>query len=347
MTGVEQPNWRALESQIGEFFAANGYVTELNVIREGRSGGRHEMDVFAVKSDGIADFTVMIECKAWNSPIEKDIVSKADYVVRDLGLNKAIIVSLAGWRAGAETAARELGIDLWDAVELEKRLGKATVARLTGATGVRTGATRRVVAPSPLLSAADAEQHLWKKRAGLLGREELVWAQLAWAPFYVVDIQISQAERRLLGAARVKSRSIRNVHNGFSGGFYVPHEEHYELEDVDAEALIPARVTERKVGADIAKTCGHLASLSSPSARERQAAKIKAIGIPLPFTSVEVDGIAPIAWPYYIGLMRRGNSERLVAVDAVRQSVSEYMTTILTQHHPFVLDALGRRDRVT
>lgn len=131
--------------------------------------------------------------------------------------------------------------------------------------------------------------------------------------------------------------------NALSGGFHVPLDVQFELADLNAEALIPARVTDRQVANSIRKTCSHLASLSTTAARERQAAKIKAIGIPLPFTSVEVDKITPIAWPYYVGLMRRGSGERLVAVDAVRERVSEYMTLVLTKHHSFVLDALGHR----
>src|SRR4051812_13418344 len=84
------PAWRALEGAIGEYFKSNGYQVQLNVISEGRSGGRHELDVLAIKSDGVADFRVMIECKCWNTPIEKDVVSKAAHAVADLGLNKAI-----------------------------------------------------------------------------------------------------------------------------------------------------------------------------------------------------------------------------------------------------------------
>src|SRR2546429_4368897 len=118
-----------LEAEIEKFFAANGYETARNLMLEGRSGGRHEIDVFAKKSDGITEFSTMIECKAWNHPIEKDIVSKVSYVVRDLGLNKGIIVSLEGWRIGAEKAAQELGIDLWDGHDLEKRLGRVLALR--------------------------------------------------------------------------------------------------------------------------------------------------------------------------------------------------------------------------
>jgi len=61
----------------------------------------------------------MVECKAWDRPIENDVVSKVSYVVRDLGLNKAIVVALRGWRIGAEKSAKELGIELWGRTKLK------------------------------------------------------------------------------------------------------------------------------------------------------------------------------------------------------------------------------------
>ena len=148
---------RALEERIEAFLSSSGYLTERNVVREGRSGGRHEVDVLASKADGIAEFSVMVECKAWSQPIEKDVVSKVAYVMGDLGLNKGIIVSLAGWRAGAEQAARELGIDLWDSTDLERYLGQVLVAELRG--GVPQ-AQRRIVGPLPLIDRDTAEQRL-------------------------------------------------------------------------------------------------------------------------------------------------------------------------------------------
>ncbi|MGH9892704.1 MAG: restriction endonuclease, partial [bacterium] len=88
---------RLLEERIATFLAGNGYSTKQNVFLEGRSGGRHEIDVLAEKDDGITTFRLAVECKAWNTPIEKDVVSKLAYVMTDLGLNKGIVVSLKGF----------------------------------------------------------------------------------------------------------------------------------------------------------------------------------------------------------------------------------------------------------
>ena len=99
---------RDLEQRVAAFLAGHGYATRCNVVLEGRSGGRHEIDVLAEKSDALTTFRVGVECKAWQQPIEKDVISKLHYVAGDLGLNKAIVVSLAGCRSGAQKAADDL-----------------------------------------------------------------------------------------------------------------------------------------------------------------------------------------------------------------------------------------------
>jgi hypothetical protein len=56
---------------------------------------------------------VVCECKAWNKPIDKTVVAKADYVARDLGASKAIVVALEGMTIGGEQSAGQLGVEIW------------------------------------------------------------------------------------------------------------------------------------------------------------------------------------------------------------------------------------------
>ena len=62
---------RALEQQIGAFLTQHGYAVRCNVMVEGRSGARHELDVVGDKSDGLTTFRLVVECKAWKAPIDK------------------------------------------------------------------------------------------------------------------------------------------------------------------------------------------------------------------------------------------------------------------------------------
>lgn len=109
------------------------------------------------------------------------------------------------------------------------------------------------------------------------------------------------------------------------------------------EHVIPSRVRDRTVATELQKECKRLTGLVRENARQRQAGKIKALGLPLPFTAISIDAVNEVAWPYFLGLLRRADKERLVAVDAVRGRISEHMTTTLTQQHSYILDALGRR----
>ena len=75
-----------LEQQVAAAFAAAGYRVQTNVVREDRNGSTHEIDVLAEKTDELLTLTVAVECKAWANPIEKDVITKFDYVRRQLGL---------------------------------------------------------------------------------------------------------------------------------------------------------------------------------------------------------------------------------------------------------------------
>lgn len=116
---------------MAEYFRSHGYEARCNEVLEGRSGGRHEIDVLAEKSDPLTTYRVAVECKAWKQPIKKDVVSKLNYIVGDLGLNKGIIVSLSGWRSGADRTAVDLGIDLWGPDELRRHLGDSAAGELS------------------------------------------------------------------------------------------------------------------------------------------------------------------------------------------------------------------------
>lgn len=302
---------------------------------EGRSGGRHEIDVLVKKSDGITDFSAFIECKAWNHPIEKDIVSKVSYIVRDLGLSKGIIVSLEGWRLGAEQAAKELGIDLWDGYELEKRLGQVLVSELRG-----SGRRRRARGLAAVLDEQRAEAILARQRAGVFGKEEIEWARLLWLPLYLFDIRLSNTAKRLIGKDRVKSTRILNTYEGLAGCWVGRLAGEPVLEEIEAENIVPARVPDRKIVTTINRECARLGQLVNQSAIERQAGKVKALGVPLPCETVTVDRATPIAWPYYVALLERKGNERLVAVNAVAGNVSEAMSRTLTENLSYVREAV-------
>src|SRR4051795_12884631 len=104
MPPAAQP-WRNLEQRVAQYFEQNGYSATTNHREQGRSGLVHEIDVLAEKRDAAGTHRVVIECKAWRSAIEKDVVYKLERVMQDAGLSKGIIVCAGGLRSGARIAA--------------------------------------------------------------------------------------------------------------------------------------------------------------------------------------------------------------------------------------------------
>jgi Restriction endonuclease len=336
---------RALEAAIGEFFEANGYATERNVVLEGRSGGRHEVDVLAVKADGVTEFRVVVECKQWNRPIEKDVVSKVGYVVQDLGLNKGIVVSLEGWRVGAERAASELRIDLWDSVDLEKRLGGIAVSHLKGGS---SSPQRRVTAPRPVVDRDFAVWSFERRRSGIFGSgERVAWIELAYAPMLLVRIRLSH-DHTSFGRTHLRTKSLANLYDTISGSFHSHLNDGEIMEVVPATRIIPARLRDRKIVSSLMKECGRLTELVSAPALERQKQVVESLGIPAPYGQISVESTEEVAWPYYIallkeaqGLFRGGGKERLVAVDAAGKTAAVEMSDVFTLNFTYVCEALS------
>jgi len=75
------------------------------------SGGDYEFD-------GVAKFeifkgakiVVLIECKRYSRPIEREIINSLYSKIQDVGAHKAIIFSTSGFQSGALSYAKEKGI---------------------------------------------------------------------------------------------------------------------------------------------------------------------------------------------------------------------------------------------
>ena len=328
-----------LERLVEEYFASSGYETERNVVREGRSGGRHELDVLATKSDGVTTFTVLVECKAWNQPIEKDVVAKLGYILGDVGINKGIVVSLEGWRAGAETAAVELGIELWDRFELEKRLGESLTTRAARA----SEPTVVTMGRAPEISVEQAERLLLRRRSGfLVNKERLLWVRPTWVPFHLLELRGSSAKRGLWAwtRAQVQSRAVFNAYEGIAGTFVWSFNFAPDWNQIKVSRPVPVRVSDRKITSDIAKACERLSQIGSQNALVRQFEKVQALGVPLPFDTLGITPIGTFHWPFMVGFFEGGDHERVVAVDGVGGSVSEVISRVATGHLGLVVEAI-------
>jgi restriction system protein len=74
-------------------------------------GGEYEFDAVADFSvfDG-ANITVLVECKRYNRPVEREVVLSLHSKLRDVGAHKGMIFSTAGFQRGAIEYASQHGI---------------------------------------------------------------------------------------------------------------------------------------------------------------------------------------------------------------------------------------------
>lgn len=312
------------------FFTENGYDARLNAVLEGRSGGRHEVDVLAEKSDALTTFRVAVECKAWQQPIEKDVVSKLHYVVSDLGLNKGIVVSTGGWRSGAQRTATDLGIELWGPDELARHLGEPAAASV----GVSTPAVgTNEVTGLPVCSSRDSASRLvrsaGKGRLNLLTREELSWLAQLWVPGYSVRLTVAQQQQRRL-RSRLSSVTFDGLYEALGGTYLGPAPTEWSRQSVELRLTLPATVRETKVHAALRSALRSYLKVTSESAVERHEASLHNLGVPVPCESLSIEATHAVHLPYWVGILQSGAQQRVVAVDAHSGFESEPMSAVLT-----------------
>lgn len=85
---------------------------EHNVTLQGKSGCKHQIDVYwEYEKDG-QQHRVTIECKNYNKRVPKEKVCAFQGVLSDLDNVKGIMVSKKGFQSGAKQYAKEYGISL-------------------------------------------------------------------------------------------------------------------------------------------------------------------------------------------------------------------------------------------
>lgn len=305
---------RSLEAAIGRFFGEHGYVVELDVVAEGRSGGRHEIDVLAEKSDALTTFRVAVECKAWARPIEKDVVSKLHYVIGDLGLNKGIIVSTAGCRTGADHAAQGLGIELWGQDELRHFLGSSAISRLElqdERVEDRSLGWRFVPLRVALKRADLAAQGSRVFRR----REKVDELRALWLPAYVVTLRV--AHRRKPAATEVVSKILQNLYDSVTGTLIATNPGTPVPVEVSDGIPVDGGISPSKITSPIIKAYERYSKVTSLAATDRHASTLRTLGVPTPCYGLTVEEVLSVRYPIWCATLRLREVERLVAISGL------------------------------
>jgi Restriction endonuclease len=325
------------EQEMAGFLGKHGYTVSTNVRVAGRSGAVHELDVIGDKSDGLTSFRVIVECKAWASAIDKEIVYKLAAELADLGAARGIIATLSGWTVQAEQAAVQANIELWGPNELRARLGPGAIHAMragwqeaVGALGTECG-----------VSATDAGRALTRMARGRLGlaRDELVWSGLVWLPVWSLQLAITRLEGTFRKVPRVTR--LWNGYEGLSGLFTwsSPGPPRLVPVDVSVGHLLP-QVRAATLEASIKKAYGQWSKVTTAAAKNRYASALAQMGIQLPFTAVSVEQTSLIYRPLWIGFLQKGLRERIAVVDAVTGTEHPSLSDVLTAHAQDVRAAL-------
>jgi hypothetical protein len=322
-----QEKGAALEAAVANHLTSHGYGVERNVLRTGRSGATHELDVVGRRSDGLATTVLIVECKAWGQPIDKEIVYKLAAEIADLGAAKGIIAATGGWTPQALAAAKQASIDLWGPGELARRLGRPAVDQLQVGPA-RTPATGWAFATDESTGRREAGR---AARGGLSlsGREQEVWFGPHWYPFYVARLAITRLEGRVRKTPQVHRtwNSYEALQGRYAGKTAAPPT--VGSIDVACGHVRPViKINHPKASIDEAMK--RLRSVTTESAKARHVQNLTNLGVELPLRSLDVEDTQLLHLPIWMSWLQHGPHERIVAVDGrtgkVRPGLSETLT---------------------
>ena len=111
-------DWGGFEKLVASLHETGDVTVEHNVLLPGRSGAPRQIDVLLKHKQGLYEHLVVVECKYWNTPVERLHVDALATTVREVGAAKGVIFSTQGFQSGAKTQAQHDNIELFQVREL-------------------------------------------------------------------------------------------------------------------------------------------------------------------------------------------------------------------------------------
>ncbi|MDR7098949.1 hypothetical protein J2X04_001296 [Lysobacter niabensis] len=104
-------NWKEYQAATADVFRRLQCDVKIEYAAKGPHA-THDVDVYATFHRSGILCTWIVECKLWNKPVDKGEVMKLRGIVTDLGADRGILISEAGFQSGAQDAARGTNITL-------------------------------------------------------------------------------------------------------------------------------------------------------------------------------------------------------------------------------------------
>ena len=118
-------DWRDLEDRVLEIFLSLGYTAKKNVRIKGTKA-IHEVDVWAFIEYAGLLYRVVVECKFWNTNVNKAQIGNLFTIISDIGAEKGVIISKVGFQKGPKDLAKNSNIELYTFEQFLEKTKMAT-----------------------------------------------------------------------------------------------------------------------------------------------------------------------------------------------------------------------------
>jgi len=116
---VKEPFEFKSKSQLIEYLKKRGYRVRENAEIKGRSGAAHNIDILAIKDEGIITHRIAIGTEAAEKPMGLDRVFDFDDRAYDAGIMDKVLVAVPGLTGEAMQFAKRQGIRVFEVKQLE------------------------------------------------------------------------------------------------------------------------------------------------------------------------------------------------------------------------------------
>ena len=115
---VKEPFEFKSQSQLIEYLKKQGYRVQENVEVKGRSGAAHNIDILAIKDEGILTHRIAIGIEVEKKPLGLDKVFDFDDKAYDAGIMDKVLVAVPGLTEEARQFAQRQGISVFEVSQL-------------------------------------------------------------------------------------------------------------------------------------------------------------------------------------------------------------------------------------
>jgi hypothetical protein len=111
-------DWGGFEKLVAALHETGDVTVEHNAHLVGKSGAPRQIDVLLRHKQGLYEHLVVVECKYWNTAVERLHVDALATTVREVGAAKGVIFTTKGFQSGALAQATHDNIELFTVREL-------------------------------------------------------------------------------------------------------------------------------------------------------------------------------------------------------------------------------------